>query len=106
MGMNGSQPNPPAADTATAELIAYMEQTIQRLDDLSSAKGIVLLMEALAETCYRRGDVAQATCKDPQAQDFWNSCGHWYQAGALALTGQWGRGKTIENNVPGKKVMP
>ena len=64
------------------------------------------LMEALAEACYRRGDAARDAHTDPRTQDFWNSCGHWNQAGVLALTGQWGRGKTLDNTPNGKKVMP
>jgi hypothetical protein len=106
MGVNGHHTTAPAADLTNEELIAYMQATILRLDALTSSKGIILLMEALAEACYRRADMAGDTCKDPRAQDFWNACGHWHQAGAFALTSQWGRGKELDNGPSGKKLIP
>ena len=106
MGVDENHTTASSADRHNEKLIAYMQETINRLDALASAKGIIMLMEALAEACYRRGDAARDAHTDPRTQDFWNSCGHWNQAGVLALTGQWGRGKTLDNTPNGKKVMP
>ena len=107
MGMNGKPSATAAMDLTAEQLNVYMEHTIQRLDALATGKGIIMLMEALAETCCRRADAAREACKDPQALDFWNGCGHWQEAGKLALTAQWGRGKDLSHNIPdGNKVMP
>jgi hypothetical protein len=106
MGVDFNHTTASQADLHDERLIAYMQATIQRLDALASAKGVILLMEALAEACYRRGEAARDACIDPRTQDFWNSCGHWNQAGVLALTSQWGRGKTLDNKPASKKAVP